>query len=225
MSVWLLPAGAEMWESGEASMQGVVLAGRDDERVLAAVSCTPLYSFSPDAAQGSAEGASLQRESLTFKTEAHIERVDPGWERVAAQILTASGIAADRATLDIIWASVERFSLSERANAVAQTKGVVPRRTQLTDIMGYSPTDADRMMSELTDDLILDQQYASRDCRWCGARVHPLVRHGRDHRVGREAGEGAEPPVSGAGADHRRLPGADVDAGRWWPSVPSGRST
>jgi hypothetical protein len=68
--------------------------------------------------------------------------------------------SADRDTLDIIWASVERFSLSERANAVAQTKGVVPRRTQLTDIMGYSPTDADRMMSELTDDLILDQQYA-----------------------------------------------------------------
>jgi hypothetical protein len=160
MSVWLLPIGAEMWESGEASMQGVVLAGRDDERVLAAVSCTPLYSFSPDAAQGSAEGASLQRESLTFKTEAHVERVDPGWERVAAQILTASGVEADRATLDIIWASVERFSLSERANAVAQTRGVVPRRTQLTDIMGYSPTDADRMMSELTDDMVLDQQYA-----------------------------------------------------------------
>lgn len=160
MSVWLLPAGAEMWESSETTMQGVVLAGRDDERVLAAVSCTPLYSFSPDAAQGSAEGASLQRESLTFKTEAHIGRVDPGVERIAAQILTASGIDVDRSTLDVIWASVERFSLSERANAVAQTKGVVPRRTQLTDIMGYSPTDADRMMSELTDDLVVDQQYA-----------------------------------------------------------------
>lgn len=161
MSVWLLPPGAELWESGEASMQGVVLAGRDDERVLAAVSCTPLYSFSPDAAQGSAEGASLQRESLTFKTEAHVERVDPGWERVAVQILTASGQSVDRATLDIIWASVERFSLSERANAVAQTKGVVPRRTQLTDIMGYSPTDADRMMTELTDDMVLNQQFAA----------------------------------------------------------------
>jgi hypothetical protein len=161
MSVWLLPAGAEMWESSETTMQGVVLAGRDDERVLAAVSCTPLYSFSPDAAQGSAEGASLQREALTFKTLAHIERVDPGWERVAAQVLGTAGITADRTTLDIIWAPVERFSLAVRASAVAQTKGVVPRRTQLTDIMGYSPTDANRMMSELTDDLILDQQYAA----------------------------------------------------------------
>lgn len=160
MSVWLLPAGAEMWESSETTMQGVTLANRDDERVLAAVSSTPLYSFSPDAAQGSAEGASLQRESLTFKTEAHRDRLDPGWERVAAQILAASGVAVERQTLDIIWASVERFSLSERANAVAQTKGVVPRRTQLTDIMGYSPTDADRMMSELTDDMVLDQQFA-----------------------------------------------------------------
>jgi hypothetical protein len=161
MSVWLLPAGAEMWESGEASMQGVILAGRDDVRDLAAESSTPLYSFTPEAADGSAEGASLQREGLTFKTEAHIERVDPGWERVAAQILAASGIGADRTTLDIIWAPVERFSLAVRANAVAQTKGVVPRRTQLTDIMGYSPTDAERMMSELTDDLIIDQQYAA----------------------------------------------------------------
>lgn len=141
-------------------MQGVILAGRDDVKDLAAESCTPLYSFSPDAANGSAEGASLQREGLTFKTEAHVERVDPGWERVAAQVLIASGMEVDRTTLDIIWASVERFSLSERANAVAQTKGVVPRRTQLTDIMGYSPTDADRMMTELTDDMVLNQQFA-----------------------------------------------------------------
>lgn len=162
MSVWLLPIGAEMWESQQADMQGIVLANRDDERVLAAVSSTPLYSFSPDAAQGSAEGASLQRESLTFKTEAHVERVDPGWERVAAQILAASGLSSDRETLDVIWASVERFSLSERANAVAQTKDVVPVRTQLTDIMGYSPSDADRMMDELADDLLRQQIAAAR---------------------------------------------------------------
>lgn len=163
MSVWLLPAGAEMWESGEASLQAVLLAVRDDIKDLAAVSSTPLYSITPDAANGSAEGASLQREGLTFKTEAHIERVDPAWERVAAQILTIAGqgASADRTKLDVIWAPAERFSLSERASAVAQTKGVVPRRTQLTDIMGYSPTDADRMMDELTDDMVLDQQMAA----------------------------------------------------------------
>lgn len=162
LSVWLLPAGAELWESGEANLQGVELAGRNDVKDLAAVSGTPLYSITPDAA-GSAEGASLMREMTSFKSEAHIEHVDPAWELVAAQLLAGSGreAAADRTKLDVIWAPVERFSLSERANAVAQTKGVVPRRTQLTDIMGYSPSDADRMLDELTDDMVLDQQMAA----------------------------------------------------------------
>lgn len=162
MSVWLLPQGAEMWESGEASLQGVELAIRNDVKDLAAVSSTPLYSITPDAT-GSAEGASLMRETTTFKAEAHIDHVDPAAERVASQILMLAGKteAADRRRLDVIWAPVERFSLSERANAVAQTKGVVPRRTQLTDIMGYSPSDADRMMDELTDDMVLDQQMAA----------------------------------------------------------------
>jgi hypothetical protein len=51
--------------------------------------------------------------------------------------------------------------LSERANAIAQTKGVVSRYQQLTEIWGMSPAQANRALSELADDLVLDQQYAA----------------------------------------------------------------
>ena len=163
MSVWLLPATAEMWESGEVNLQPVLLSIRDDIKDMAATSGTPLYSITPDAANGSAEGASTMREGLTFKTEAHIERVDPAWERVASQMLAMTGqeSAADRTKLDIRWAKVERFSLSEKANAVAQTQGTLSIKRQLTDILEYSPLDAEAIIDELTDDMVLRQQMAA----------------------------------------------------------------
>jgi hypothetical protein len=51
--------------------------------------------------------------------------------------------------------------MTERSNAIAQTKGVIPRYQQLTEIWGMDPEQAKRAMSELTDDMILDQQYAA----------------------------------------------------------------
>ncbi len=59
-----------------------------------------------------------------------------------------------------MWAPVEKFSLSERANAIAQTKGLISRYQQLTEIWGMDPAQADRNMSELADDAVLAQQMA-----------------------------------------------------------------
>jgi hypothetical protein len=68
-AIWNIPASVEIWESGQVDLGPILLAIRDDVKDLAATSGTPLYSITPDAANGSAEGASLQRETLTFKVE------------------------------------------------------------------------------------------------------------------------------------------------------------
>lgn len=160
-SIWHLPATAEVWESGEVNLQGILLAVRDDVKDLAATSGTPLYTVTPDAANGSAEGATLQRETNTFKVEARQDRFEISHQKVGELIFRTLG-ELERATpgsIEIIWAPAQRLSMTERANAIAQTRGVISRYQQATQIWGMTPAEADRNASELVDDLILDQQY------------------------------------------------------------------
>lgn len=161
-SVWLLPPAAEIWESGQVDLTPLMGFVKNDVLFLAAVTRTPLAMLTPDAANQSAEGAALQREGLVFKTEDRIDRASASWARVVSLMFRFSGDAA-RSTVEsiaLIWAPVERYSVTERASAIAQTKGVISRYQQLTEIWGMSPEQANRALSELTDDLVLDQQYA-----------------------------------------------------------------
>lgn len=162
-AIWNIPEGVEIQELGQADLQQILLAIRDDVKDLAATSGTPLYSVSPDAANGSAEGASLQREQVTFKVESRQDRFEPSHDLAAELMFKMLGDdkRAQLGTVEVIWAPAERWSMAERASAIAQTKGVIPRYQQLTEIWGMDPAQADRAMTELTDDLILDQQYAA----------------------------------------------------------------
>lgn len=162
-AIWNIPATAEIWESGQVDLAPILLAIRDDIKDLAAVSGTPLYSITPDAAQGSAEGASLQRETLTFKVEWRQDRWELSHEAVTELIFATLGDAerAQPGTIEIMWAPADRPSMSERANAIAQTKGVIPRYHQLTEIWGFDPATADRAMSQLTQDAKMDMAMAA----------------------------------------------------------------
>lgn len=162
-AVWNIPLTAEIWESGQVDLSGILTAIRDDVKDLYGTSGTPAYLASPDAANASAEAASLQREQTTFKVESRQDRTEPSHDLVSELIFRTLGDAERSVpgTVEMIWAPVERFSMAEKANAIAQTKGVVPRYQQLTEIWGMDPAQADRAMSELTDDMILDQQYAA----------------------------------------------------------------
>lgn len=162
-AIWNIPASVDIWESGQVDLGPILLAIRDDIKDLAATSGTPLYTVTPDAANGSAEGASLQREVITFKVESRQDRTEPSHELVTELMFRMLGDdkRGTAGSIEMIWAPAERWSMSERANAIAQTKGVIPRYQQLTEIWGMDPAQADRAMSELTDDLIIDQQYAA----------------------------------------------------------------
>ena len=161
-ALWLLPPDARIWESGQVDINPILNFAKNDVLFLAAVTRTPLTMFTPDAATQSAEGASLQREGLVFKAEDRIARVNGSWAEVLSLMLRFAGDAA-RADVDkihLLWAPVERFSVSERANAIAQTKGVISRRQQLIEIWGMSPDQANRTLTELLDDQLLDAEMA-----------------------------------------------------------------
>lgn len=122
-ALWLLPLGAEIWESGQVDMTGIAQMVKDAIQRLFSVTRTPFSMGSSDAVNQSAEGAQLSREGLVFKA---LDRRDaiatPRLRRVAAALFRLAGDneRADASKIIIDWTPVERYSLSEKAQADSQ---------------------------------------------------------------------------------------------------------
>lgn len=141
-AVWILPETADFWESGQADIGPVLTAVKDDIIHLAVSSSTPLFSVVPDAANGSAEGAALQREGLIFKTEACIKLADSAFCRAMSAAFAIAGDEerADVSEITSVWASPRRSSLQERATAAVQAKVAgVPWRTLMEKFVELTP--------------------------------------------------------------------------------------
>lgn len=154
-ALWRVPADTKFWESSQADLTPILVSVRDDVKEFAAVTSTPLHLITPDAAQGSAEGASLMREGLVFKVKDRRARVTPQLLTVWRIAFAFAGQLERVAGLKLNWGSAESFSLNERSNAIAQTKGVLSRERQLIDIMEMTPEDAQHNIQALTQDALL----------------------------------------------------------------------
>jgi hypothetical protein len=156
-ALWMLPEGVDIWESGGVDLGPVRSAIRDDIQDLAAVTRTPLFYLTPDAANGSAEGASLMREGLVFKTQDRIAQATESWEQAMSLAFLFGGDLerANRADMEVIWAPPERRSLAERADAASKAQDL-PWRTRMRDIWQFSPQQIDRMEAERVTDLLAD---------------------------------------------------------------------
>lgn len=162
-ALWLLPETADIWESQQVDLGPLRQAIRDDVQDLAAVTRTPLFYLTPDAANGSAEGASLAREGLVFKAQDRLTQFGESWEQVMSLAFLFAGDAqrASRRDLEILWASPERFSLAERYDAAAKAIAAgVPWRAVMTDVLQFSPQQVDRMEADRSADLLLTASLA-----------------------------------------------------------------
>ena len=121
-ALWVLPEGADIWESGQADLTGIRASVRDDVQDLAAVTRTPLFYLTPDAADSSAEGAALAREGLVFKCWDRLRALSDPWEAVMSLAFAYAGdeARARRADMEVLWKSPERYSLGEKADAAAK---------------------------------------------------------------------------------------------------------
>ncbi len=148
-ALWQLPETAKMWESGQVDLTPILSAGKDDVTALAAVTKTPMHMVLPGGVNQSAEGASLSREGLVFKTRDRIERTRTPWSQVQAlNFLQTDGADVDLGQLQTLFASPEKLSFSERADAASKAANDIPRRSRLIHIWQFTPAEADRMMSE-----------------------------------------------------------------------------
>lgn len=158
-ALWRLPEAVQLWESGQVDLTPILSSVKDDVLHLAAVTRTPLHMFTPDAAaQGSAEGATLQREGLVFRAEDRQERIGQAASQVLSLMFQLSNDSArgQLADIEVLWRPAERYSLTERASAATQALAAgVPWATRMTTIMQYTPQDLARMEVERADDAVL----------------------------------------------------------------------
>lgn len=142
-SLWQVPADVEFWESSAVDLSPIRMAIKDDLEHFAAVTSTPLHTITPDAASGSAEGASLMRESSVDAAMTRIDYADRSWAEVMATCFAFMGdtVRADVTQIEPIWGPVERYSLSERADAASKAKTTLPDAAIQTDIWQYAPAD------------------------------------------------------------------------------------
>lgn len=154
---WTLPATAEMWESAALDLTPVLESVKADVRDFAAVTRTPLSYLFPDAAQGSAEGASLTREGLIFKVKDRMGQAGEAYEEVMSLAFMMMGDAqrASRRDLEVIWAAPEQFSLSEKGSAASQAVGLSRRFVQ-EKIWQLTPQEIARNEAELAAEALLE---------------------------------------------------------------------
>lgn len=145
--MWQVPGDVEFWESAPIDLTPITASVQKDlERYAAAVNL-PLHTITPDAANGSAEGATLMREEHTFEIEDRLDRVDRRWCSVMSKCFTAMGDQqrADVTQLESVFGPIERFSLAQRSDAAAKQKGITPQEAIWTDVLQYRPADVPRL--------------------------------------------------------------------------------
>lgn len=161
-AIWFLPPGAKIWESSSADMRQILEMNESDIIQFAATTKTPMYYLNPGGANQSADGASMQRESLVFKVEDRIERCKPLWAEAMALIFHVMGESerADLSKIETLWADPNRLSLAEKADAANKVQNLIPWRSLMRHIFGFDPQTIERMQSEREEEqlIALEQQ-------------------------------------------------------------------
>lgn len=158
-ALWQIPKGAKIWESQPADLRQLVDSIKAELQWLAFTSTKPLHTITPDAANGSAEGASTQREEHVYDIGDRRDRAEDAWAETMAMAFEFQGDTerADVTRIEVIWGPAERYSLAERADAAAKLFKILPNEAILTDVLQYAPADvADRLRALRGADLLYE---------------------------------------------------------------------
>lgn len=155
-ALWQLPDGIDLWESSPTDITPILSAAKDDIRDLAAVTRSPMSALVPDGQNQTAEGASMAKEGLIFKTGDRIKRASFGWNSVMSLAFRFAGdtARADILDLETLWRPPERLTLSERADAASKAQNDYPWRSRMSEIWGETPEAIARMEAERVADAL-----------------------------------------------------------------------
>lgn len=150
--MWKIPAGFKIWESQQTDFSGILKGKRDDVEEFAALTGTPLHLITPDAANGSAEGAGLLRESLTSKCRDRRVRATPQLKLLWRIIFAFAGAQDRGRQMRLQWGPLEFHTLAEKGSASAQAVGTLSLEDRCERIWGMSPDETKRNITRMTAD-------------------------------------------------------------------------
>jgi hypothetical protein len=150
--LWRVPEGWTFWESQPLDLTPIINAKRDDVKEFAAVTSTPLHLITPDAADGSAEGAGLMREGLTSKVRDRRARFTPPLKLLWRIAFATAGAQEKGNRMRLHWGPIEFYTLSEMASASIQAVGTLSLNDRLERIWQMAPADAKRNVLRLVAD-------------------------------------------------------------------------
>ena len=154
-ALWKIPEGFKFWESQALDLSSILNAKRDDVKEFAAVTSTPLHLITPDAANGSAEGAGLMRESATSKMRDRRARVTPQM-KLLWRILFAFAGEPDRGTkMKLHWGPIEFRTLAEKASASSQAVGTLSLQQRNEQIWEMSPEETEANINQMAAEAII----------------------------------------------------------------------
>jgi hypothetical protein len=155
-----LPLAAKITELSQADMNGVLMATKDDIRLLAAVTRRPLAMFAPD--NQSASGSEATSEGLTFSTEDTQNRAGDALTDAFRIAFLALGDVerAEKSKIVVGWKPASRFGITDKANASAQASTVLAKRTIMRTVWQMSPEEIDQAEAESADEALLLSEVA-----------------------------------------------------------------
>ena len=157
-SLWMVPEGVDFWESQPIDVRPILDMEKQEIRTYAALAGMPIYMFNPDDTNGSAEGASTQRETLVFRIKDRMSIADVGWAETMSHSFEVMGDSdrADVSRIQTIWAPIENLSLAEMWSAASQARAAgTAVATIRREILGWSPQQMEQAVEDDLDDLIL----------------------------------------------------------------------
>lgn len=148
-SLWMIPKDFEIWESQQSDFGPFINAKRDDVKEFAAVTSTPLHLITPDAANGSAEGAGLMRESATAKVRDRRARITPALKLLWRIAFSLAGESNRGEVLQLHWGPIEFRTLAEMASASSQAQGSLSVEKIGQKIWQMTPDEIDENIAQM----------------------------------------------------------------------------
>lgn len=153
-ALWRIPKDFDIVELAQGNFTDMLTAKRDDVKEFAAVTSTPLHLITPDAADGSAEGAGLMRESATAKIRDRRARNAPPLRLLWRIAFALAGQDRGR-HIKLHWGPIEFRTLAERGSASAQSVGTLSLEQRCERIWDMSPEETEANIQQLIAERML----------------------------------------------------------------------
>lgn len=163
-SLWLMPPGTKLWESAQTDLSAIRSMTEDDVKALSATTKTPIWQLLPGSQNQSATGSERANEGFLALIEDRRHRVDVALSKVMSMCFEIMGDEerADAASIRTIWAPVERYSISEKAQAFSSLYGKVPFDELVLDVLQKRPSDLARLNAARGRDIFFQAPGGSR---------------------------------------------------------------